>query len=155
MQDRTLYARPERKEKVKITYISRRSSIEWPEKKHCESGEGDVFQCHYFSHLGMRQLRRVVKNDAEVVKALKSLEREFSFVEVEDVDFNLLSFKQQIATDIDTDIMVGPHGAGLSHTLFMPDRGRLIELFIDGFLLLFLTYIDDDDLSVCVCLFFL
>ena len=28
--------------------------------------------------------------------------------------------------------MVGPHGAGLLHNIFMPDRAALVELFIDG-----------------------
>jgi capsular polysaccharide biosynthesis protein len=28
--------------------------------------------------------------------------------------------------------MIGPHGAGLMHCVFMPDRAALIELFVDG-----------------------
>ena len=28
--------------------------------------------------------------------------------------------------------MVGPHGAGLMHNVFMPDRAALVELFVDG-----------------------
>ena len=31
-----------------------------------------------------------------------------------------------------TDVMVGPHGAGLTHTVFMPDRAHLVEIFVDG-----------------------
>jgi hypothetical protein len=34
--------------------------------------------------------------------------------------------------DLETDIMIGPHGAGLMHNIFMRDRAVLIELFIDG-----------------------
>jgi capsular polysaccharide biosynthesis protein len=43
-----------------------------------------------------------------------------------------LSFEDQIAVDVTTDVMVGPHGAGLMHNVFMPDRGSLVELFVDG-----------------------
>ena len=49
-----------------------------------------------------------------------------------DVDFNLLSFEEQVAVDVTTDVMIGPHGAGLMHNIFMPDRATLIELHIDG-----------------------
>ena len=31
-----------------------------------------------------------------------------------------------------TDLMIGPHGAGLTYILFTPDNAGLIELFIDG-----------------------
>ena len=44
----------------------------------------------------------------------------------------MLSFEEQIAVDVTTDIMIGPHGAGNMHNIFMPDRATLIELFIDG-----------------------
>jgi capsular polysaccharide biosynthesis protein len=53
-------------------------------------------------------------------------------VRVQDVDFNLLSFSQQVAVDLASDVMVGPHGAGLMHNIFMRDRAALIELFVDG-----------------------
>jgi len=53
-------------------------------------------------------------------------------VSFRDVDFSTLSFKEQIAVDVTTDVMIGPHGAGLMHNVFMPDRAGLIELFVDG-----------------------
>ena len=68
--------------------------------------------------------------------ALKGLEKQQfgngAQVKFQDVDFNLLSFKQQIEVDLDTDVMVGPHGAGLMHNIFMRDRAALVELFVDG-----------------------
>ena len=78
----------------------------------------------------------MVRNDAEVVQALKSLEKESfnggKIVKVQDVDYNILSFEEQIAIDLGTDIMIGAHGAGLMHNIFMRDRATLIELFVDG-----------------------
>eukprot|EP00961_Rhodomonas_salina_P188835 2548232-Rhodomonas_salina.1 len=49
-----------------------------------------------------------------------------------DMDYNLLSFQDQLKTDCMTDVMIGPHGAGLTHQMFMPDRAVLIELFVDN-----------------------
>ena len=48
------------------------------------------------------------------------------------MDYNLLTFEEQIKTDMNTDIMIGPHGAGLVHNIFMRDRAVLVELSIDG-----------------------
>ena len=48
------------------------------------------------------------------------------------VDFSTLSFEEQILVDATTDVLIGPHGAGLMHNVFLPDRGSLIELFVDG-----------------------
>jgi capsular polysaccharide biosynthesis protein len=44
----------------------------------------------------------------------------------------VLSFAEQVAVDLATDVMVGPHGAGLMHNVFMRDRAVLVELFVDG-----------------------
>ena len=100
------------------------------------SVEASFFDCAQLGHLGVRKLGRSVRNDAAVVAALKTLEtRTFANgarVVVRDVDYSELSFEDQIATNLDTDVMVGPHGAGLMHNIFMPDRAALVELFIDG-----------------------
>lgn len=78
----------------------------------------------------------MIKNDKKVVEALKGLEKETfkngARVKLLEADFNLLPFADQIKADLQTDIMIGPHGAGLMHNIFMPKRATLIELFIDG-----------------------
>ena len=61
---------------------------------------------------------KTYKNEAEVV--------------FQDVDFNLLTLEEQIKVDLQTDILIGPHGAGLMHTIFMRDRATLMELQVDG-----------------------
>lgn len=52
-----------------------------------------------------------------MVAALKRLEsrtfRNGAKVRFQDKDYNLLSFEEQIKVDLETDIMVGPHGAGV------------------------------------------
>lgn len=107
----------------------------WPERRFCDS-KHSFFICEDWEHLNMRPLGRMVRNDAEVVRALRSLEQvewpNGVKVAFRDVDFNLLTFEEQIQIDVTTDVMVGPHGAGLMHNIFMPDRAVLVELHIDG-----------------------
>ena len=78
----------------------------------------------------------MVRNDDEIVRALEALQSETfqhgAKLEVRNMDYNKLSFTEQIANDLETDVMVGPHGAGLMHNIFMPDRAVLVELHIDG-----------------------
>lgn len=51
-----------------------------------------------------------------MVEALKGLEKvhfaNAKHVVVQDVDYNILTFEEQIQTDLNTDVMIGPHGAG-------------------------------------------
>lgn len=131
----THYVLPAPSRTITVTYMSRRPSKEWPERKYCDS-QRSFFLCELWANFGERQLGRMIRNDAEVVAALKTLESK-SFanadrIVVQDVDYNVLSFEQQIRTDLATDIMIGPHGAGLMHNIFMRDRAWLIELFVDG-----------------------
>ena len=58
----------------------------------------------------------------------------------------VLSFEEQIKIDLSTDIMVGPHGAGLMHNIFMRDRAALVEvryLYIYMYvrMIVYLTYV--------------
>ena len=119
---------------VVITYMARRSS-EWPERKFCDTLKS-FFDCRLLDHLKTRKLGRQISNDKDVVAMLKRLETtQFAngaVVRARDVDFNVLSFEEQIEIDATTDVMIGPHGAGLMHNIFMPDRATLIELFVDG-----------------------
>jgi hypothetical protein len=135
LQHKTHYASQKPKKEVVITYMSRRPSKEWPEKKYCDD-EHSFFRCQLWANFGPRSLGRMVRNDEEVISALQNLQSEKfangAVVKITAVDFNILSFKEQIEVDLQTDIMVGPHGAGLMHNIFMRDRASLIELFIDG-----------------------
>jgi hypothetical protein len=135
LQGRTHYARATASDTVVVTYMARRPSKEWPEKKYCDS-KNSFFLCELWRDFGERRLGRMIRNDAEVVAALKGLQGQrignAKTIIVQDVDYNILSFEEQIATDLATDVMIGPHGAGLMHNIFMRDRAALIELFVDG-----------------------
>ena len=118
---------------IKVVYLSRRSSGKWPEKKYC--GENTFFKCHHWTDSN-RKLGRTVKNDEEVIEALKKIETMHfdnnAGVTIEAIDYGTLDFKDQIRKNLEIDIMIGPHGAGLLHSIFMRDRAVLMELFIDG-----------------------
>lgn len=58
------------------------------------------------------------------------------YVELTTADFASLSFKQQINLIGNTDLLIGVHGNGLSHILFLPPDAAVIELFPKDSLLL-------------------
>jgi protein O-GlcNAc transferase len=49
-------------------------------------------------------------------------------VYVQEVDLAAMDFKTQIQLIQDTDILVGVHGAGLTHILYLPPRAVVIEI---------------------------
>eukprot|EP00293_Proteomonas_sulcata_P012576 CAMPEP_0184306484 /NCGR_PEP_ID=MMETSP1049-20130417/15474_1 /TAXON_ID=77928 /ORGANISM="Proteomonas sulcata, Strain CCMP704" /LENGTH=350 /DNA_ID=CAMNT_0026618761 /DNA_START=34 /DNA_END=1086 /DNA_ORIENTATION=+ len=122
---------------IVMTWMSRRPSVMWPERGYCDDR---FFICSEWQHLSKRVIGRIASNDAEVTKMLQGFETGTSeligvsdrSVVFEAVDYNLVPFQDQIRQDIQTDILIGPHGAGLSHTLFLPDRAHLVEVFIQG-----------------------
>jgi len=77
-------------------------------------------------HYNGRTVGRVWTNEKEVVDALASARNDLNvrLVYYEDIDF-----KEQIHIDRTTDIMVGMHGAGLVHALFLPRGSKVVEIF--------------------------
>ena len=70
---------------------------------------------------------RKILNLEELVKTLKTKSKRFH---VKTIDFNhQMPFKDQLKVTANSDILVGMHGAGLSHVLFLPDYAVLFELF--------------------------
>ena len=43
--------------------------------------------------------------------------------------FEELALREQLALVVDTDVLVGMHGAGLTHALFLPASAGVVELF--------------------------
>lgn len=50
-------------------------------------------------------------------------------VELQIVDFASISFQEQVQLIANTDVLLGVHGNGLSHALFLPNGATLIEFF--------------------------
>jgi protein O-GlcNAc transferase len=49
--------------------------------------------------------------------------------EYRSVDFSELTFPQQLQIIKNTDILIGVHGNGLTHSLFLPPNSKVIEIF--------------------------
>lgn len=72
------------------------------------------------------KFRRIL-NEYELVEALKKKSANY---QVNVVDFgHHKPFLEQMHIIANTDILIGMHGAGLTHCLFLPDYGALFELY--------------------------
>lgn len=125
-------AEAQRSRALRVTWMARGSPVPWPERVFCDDR---YFPCALFAY-GDRHLGRVVRNNAEVVDGLHALARNTTVagraLVFTETDYNTLPFRKQLAHTIATDILVGPHGAGLTHQMFLGDDASVIELFIDG-----------------------
>lgn len=72
------------------------------------------------------QYRKILNVD-ELVSALKTIP-EFD-VRLIDFDARFISFHEQLKVSLNSDIFIGMHGSGLTHTLFLPDWAVLFELY--------------------------
>ena len=72
------------------------------------------------------KFRRILNED-ELITTLKKKSRKFK---VTKVDFNhQMPFEQQVNISANSDILIGIHGAGLTHSLFLPDYAVLFEIY--------------------------
>lgn len=66
---------------------------------------------------------------------LNAIEKKYAYVTVQSIDFATISFPEQLRLIQETDILVGVHGAGLTHTMFMREgAGAVVEILPDGML---------------------
>ncbi|XP_052780696.1 uncharacterized protein LOC128217538 [Mya arenaria] len=69
---------------------------------------------------------RKIANNEELVQKLKELLPRHNVLSSQ---IDLLSMKDQLRLISRTDILIGMHGAGLTHTLFLPKHAGLVELY--------------------------
>lgn len=69
--------------------------------------------------------KRKIINEGDLLPKL----REFGF---DVIDMDALSFKQQIQVMLGAEMLVSLHGAGLTHMLWMKDRGKVLEIRASG-----------------------
>jgi protein O-GlcNAc transferase len=73
-----------------------------------------------------RQETRKLLDKDELFEALQATT---PHIKVQTVDFAAISFPEQLRVIRDTDVLVGVHGAGLTHTMFMRENlGAIVEL---------------------------
>ncbi|XP_064632584.1 uncharacterized protein LOC135490933 [Lineus longissimus] len=71
-------------------------------------------------------ITRKIKNEVELIDTIQSKYPNFT---VRGVQIDLFEMKKQLKLIASTDVLIGMHGAGLSHTLFLPKHAGLIEFY--------------------------
>lgn len=72
------------------------------------------------------RVTRKIKNEIELAEAISD---ELRGHRVHALQIDLLPMREQLQLISETDILVGMHGAGLSHTLFLPKHAGLAEFY--------------------------
>ena len=70
-------------------------------------------------------ISRKIQNEQELVDTLR---KDFPAYTVKGVQIDLFEMRQQLEFARETDLLIGMHGAGLTHTMFLPKHAGLIEL---------------------------
>ncbi|KAJ5908061.1 DUF563 domain-containing protein [Penicillium taxi] len=72
--------------------------------------------------------RRLVDNELY----LEQLKSNFPPLKIQSIDFATISYKEQLKTIQGTDVLVGVHGAGLTHGIFLPSGSSMVEILPPG-----------------------
>ncbi|KAL3851877.1 hypothetical protein ACJMK2_015576 [Sinanodonta woodiana] len=73
-----------------------------------------------------RRNYRKIKNEEELVLALRKFYLDH---DVQGIQLDAIPMKEQLQWITKTDVLIGMHGAGLSHILFLPQHAAVLELF--------------------------
>lgn len=71
-------------------------------------------------------VQRKIENEDELISTLKSA---FPTHKINGYQLDSFPMHKQLQHIVETDIFIGMHGAGLTHTLFLPQHAALVELF--------------------------
>eukprot|EP00727_Mastigamoeba_balamuthi_P001996 m51a1_g11794 putative fumarate hydratase (961) ;mRNA; f:313758-317679 len=87
-----------------------------------------------YKHEGFdkKKIGRVIRNEPELETAMQEYTNA-GRLRFQIVDLATLSLKEQIHRVRGSNILVGMHGAGLVHALFLPDDAAVIEIFPRGY----------------------
>lgn len=70
-------------------------------------------------------LQRKIKNEDEIIETIN---KAFPTFVVDNVRLEKYNLKDQLELMVNTDILIGMHGAGMTHTLFLPGHAGVVEL---------------------------
>eukprot|EP00058_Branchiostoma_floridae_P014210 XP_002599698.1 hypothetical protein BRAFLDRAFT_119381 [Branchiostoma floridae] len=89
--------------------------------------------CDYINLYASQHINGSFSQDVNIIMwdTLLSAMKSESRLEVRRVDYNWkkMSFPEQLKVTQNSDLLIGMHGAGLTHSLFLPDWGVLFELY--------------------------
>ncbi|RJE19216.1 hypothetical protein PHISCL_08441 [Aspergillus sclerotialis] len=86
-----------------------------------EPRQGDQIVVTFINRTGSRRL-------VDQEEYLKKLQSTFANVKVQSGDFADILFHEQLEIIQDTDVLVGVHGAGLTHAMFLQPRSAVVEI---------------------------
>ncbi|TGO29925.1 hypothetical protein BPAE_0009g00200 [Botrytis paeoniae] len=75
-----------------------------------------------------RRRRRLVGQESY----LEELQSRDPRVKIQMIDFESIPFSEQVKIVRETDILVGVHGAGLTHGIFLPEGSVMVEILPEG-----------------------
>ncbi|RMJ23419.1 hypothetical protein PHISP_05699 [Aspergillus sp. HF37] len=73
--------------------------------------------------------RRLVDQE----RYLELLRSTFAHIKVQSIDFAIIPFNAQLEVIRDTDLLLGVHGAGLTHAMFLQPRSSVVEILPSSF----------------------
>lgn len=87
-----------------------------------EPGPGD--RSLVLTFIDRKEKRRLIDKG----KYIESLKSKYPAIKIDLVDFAEFSFSEQLKIARQTDILVGVHGAGLTHGIFLPPGSTMVEI---------------------------
>ncbi|RSL65873.1 hypothetical protein CEP54_003998 [Fusarium duplospermum] len=87
---------------------------------------GDDVVVTFVKRTGTRSLH----NETELLEAARAV---IPNMKLNEVDFATMKFKEQLEVVQKTDLLAGVHGAGLTHTMFLPRGSATLEILPDDF----------------------
>ena len=110
-------------------FVMRSFKLEDSRKLNCSSVRIlFIWRRNYVAHPRNPQgrVQRKIKNEDEPEESLKL---EFPSLIIRGLQLDTYAMREQLEFVASTDILIGMHGAGLVHSLFLPSHGALVELF--------------------------
>ncbi|KAB8291749.1 hypothetical protein EYC80_006544 [Monilinia laxa] len=80
------------------------------------------------TYIDRRNSRRLVGQESY----LEELALQDPRVKIQMIDFESIPFSEQVKIVRETDILVGVHGAGLTHGIFLPEGSVMVEILPEG-----------------------
>lgn len=86
--------------------------------------DGDIV----ITYIDRRNSQRLIGQESY----LEELASQFSHIRIQTIDFNSIPFSEQLRVVRETDILVGVHGAGLTHGIFLPEGSVMVKYYRRG-----------------------
>ncbi|KAK2787605.1 hypothetical protein FQN53_005055 [Emmonsiellopsis sp. PD_33] len=76
------------------------------------------------TYIDRKETRSLVNSESY----LEAIKNRFPYVRIQSIDFAAIPFKKQLEVIQGTDVLVGVHGAGLTHSMFLRKGSAVVEI---------------------------